>query len=207
MGYVYIGYNTEEDDEVGDSGRDSERSLGGSPRRSPKRKQVPALTYAKPLIPTYISASSDKAMLFNIAHGFLYKYPNKSHTGDNIGSFSILGALVHVSINRWNKRESAAIMDDNVTNSQTGMSTRITETFGMGEVEKSLEANSEGQGYIHYEVSIRHHNDEWSVWRRYREFETYSKVLYKHGIKPSQGVSAVNMYRLSILLLFVFIVL
>ena len=151
---------------MGDSGRDSEKSLSGSPRRSPKRKHLPVPSaYAKPLIPSYISATSDKAMQFNIANGYLYKYPNKSHTGDNIGSFSLLGAVVHVTINRWHKRESSSAVEDPQGHSQTGMN-RITETLGMGEVEKSLEANSEGQGYIHYEISIRHHNDEWSVWRR-----------------------------------------
>lgn len=83
-------------------------------------------------------------------------------------------------------------------------------------MEKQLEANTEGQGYIHYEIVIKHQNDEWGVWRRsdnwcfgfqfccecsdyyafqlclcrYREFEQYSKNLYKCGVKPSMGVSS-----------------
>ena len=177
---AYSGYNTEEEEDMYDSGRDSEKSNPNSPKS--KHAHHNSNVVAESHTPSYILNTSTKAQEFSIGIGYIYKYPSKSNTGDSIGTFTLLGAMVTINIARWAKRSDKFSLGDS-----TNMN-RLTETFGMGEVERTLEANSEGQGYIHYEVQVRHHNDEWTVWRRYREFESYSKSLAKLGVKPSLGV-------------------
>ncbi len=144
-----------------------------------------------------VGPSSTVAMQFSTAPGYLYRYPSKSSTSDGVGSYSLLGAMVNVCINRWAKREATLAPISSVPTEKVS----LRESLGMlmmaggdAESERQLEANTEGQGYIHYEIVAKHHNDEWTVWRRYTEFEQFSKQLHKLGVRPSMGVSILKFY-------------
>ena len=127
--------------------------------------------------PMYIPPTSPVATTFSTADGFLYRYPSKSHTSEGVGSYTLFGAMITVAVNRWAKRDDmsgsgSGSGSNSKSQSNTNTNTNAnTNSFGFaisdyGGVEKQLEANTEGQGYIHYELVVRHHNDEWALWKR-----------------------------------------
>lgn len=170
-----------------DSGREEEGGRGRQRQspRSPGRRirgtgsaaAANAAITASASVPVVIEPTSSMAMAFSTGAAYLYRYSSKSMTSDLIGSSTLLGAFspANVVVTRWAKREdrshshalayrsgahaAGASTDNNSSNAVAGL-------FELGEVEKQLEANTEGQGFIHYEVAVKHQNDAWSVWRR-----------------------------------------
>lgn len=133
-------------------------------RNSSRRRLNTGGSESEALAPVFIPPGSPVAMTFSTADGFLYRYPSKSHTSEGVGSFTLLGAMITVEVKRWAKR-------DDMEGGKKNKEVAETNAFGFaiadyGGVEKQLEANTEGQGYIHYELVVRHHNDEWALWKR-----------------------------------------
>lgn len=158
------GYSSE-DEEPREEAKDEggRNGSGGSDKRddSTDTASVKLLESAVSRDGAMAKLAMRRALLFSIAEGYLYRYPSKSSTTGSVGTYTLLGSMVHVTIAQWAKREAVDEELGKVKGQSLGA--RFSEA---GEIERKLEARTEGQGFIHYEVTVRHHNDEWSCWRR-----------------------------------------
>jgi hypothetical protein len=116
---------------------------------------------------------------FSDYQGFVYRFPDRSSTGKSVGSFEIFGSVIKVHIPEYSEAEEY----DEV--SATRDTTNYLINSGSISVFKNNDINGNSGKYIEYLLVINHGNDEWQIWKRFREFEVLHRALVKEGIRPS----------------------
>ena len=122
---------------------------------------------------------------FSDLPSFIYKFPERGSTNSLVGKYTLFGETLVVSIPQWARSEEGSSSDTG------GGGGRESQTFSVRQSEILNISGSGSLGHIEYLVVASHLDEEWQVFKRFREFEQLHKHLGREGISgvnlPQKG--------------------